>query len=70
MGIVGIIWEILKNLPALIQLVKYLQEQAVEHSERNKQKQNEEIKKEVENAETPEQKQDAVSRAATRWGKS
>lgn len=64
-----IAWEVLRNLPAIIKMINDFIAWAQEYQREKKAKENEAIKKEVENAKTPEEKQAAVDHAAARWGR-
>jgi hypothetical protein len=65
----GAIWQVVKSLPTLIRLLKETLEALVTFKKEHKEKKNEEVRHEAENAYTPEAKQEAVNHAADAWGR-
>lgn len=64
----GAVWQVIKNLPAIIKFIKEILSQIETLKKEHKEKKNEEVRQDAENAKTPEQKQDAVNKAARRFG--
>lgn len=68
MQFLSIIWQLIKSLPALLQLLESARRFFIDRKKQNKEEKNEEITKEAEDAKTPEERQQAVDNVAARWG--
>lgn len=68
MGWLAGLWEVLKALPALLSLIREIMSGLTTSKKVSKEKENEEIRKEVESAKTTEDKQKALDHAANKFG--